>query len=73
MRSQKPVALDDRIGDLMREQETAELLGLNPGTLRNMRSRREGPPYIRVGRSIRYSRSAMRKWLDEQTVSGGVA
>ncbi|WP_226355157.1 helix-turn-helix domain-containing protein [Pseudonocardia sp. ICBG601] len=59
--------------DLMRETETAQLLDLAPATLRNMRSRREGPPYIRVGRSIRYSRVSVQKWLSEQTVRGGAA
>lgn len=55
--------------DLIRGAECAELTGLTEKTLANMRSRKEGPPYVRVSRgAIRYSRKAVAAWLDERTV-----
>lgn len=60
--------------DLMTESETAELLSCAPKTLANQRSRREGPPYIRLSRgAIRYSRKAVTNWLEERTVIPGSA
>jgi hypothetical protein len=32
----------------------AARLGLNPRTLENQRSRGDGPPFVRLGRAIRY-------------------
>lgn len=32
----------------------AARLGLNPRTLENQRSRGDGPPFVRLGRTIRY-------------------
>lgn len=58
--------------DLVTEVEIAPVVGLSPKTLSNMRSRGEGPPYVRIsGRAIRYSRRAVDAWIDEHTVMPG--
>ena len=57
------------MSDLMREDECAHLLDVSPKTLANQRSRREGPPYIRLsGRAIRYSRKAVAAWIEQRAV-----
>jgi hypothetical protein len=56
--------------ELLDEHETATELKASVGTLRNWRcSRLGGPPYIKVGRLVRYRRSDLVKWLDHQTVT----
>lgn len=60
--------------DLMIEAECAHLLRMAPKTLSNQRSRREGPPYVRLsGGAIRYSRQAVRAWIRDRTVEHGGA
>ena len=44
--------------------EAGERLGLSPRTLANLRSRRTGPPYLRVGGRIRYRITELAGWLD---------
>jgi predicted DNA-binding transcriptional regulator AlpA len=54
------------ISDLLREQEAAEALGKSRFALREWRSRGYGPPVTKVGRTIRYSKSALLDWLKSQ-------
>lgn len=56
--------------DLMKEKELAAEWLLAPKTLANLRSRHEGPPYLRVLGSIRYSRRAVAEWLEQQQTAG---
>jgi hypothetical protein len=48
---------------LVSEADTARELGRCPRTLKRWRSLREGPPFIRIGRSVFYRREAVRAWL----------
>ena len=54
-------------------EQAAKLLGCAAGTLSNARAAgRDGPPFYRVGRSVRYLRSAVltyREQLQRQTAS----
>lgn len=38
----------------LKDTKAAEMLGLHPQTLRNMRSKGEGPAYYKIGRAVRY-------------------
>ncbi len=38
-------------------------------TLTTMRSRGGGPQFFKVGSAVRYSFSALRKWMEEQRVA----
>jgi hypothetical protein len=49
--------------DLADENEAAETLGVVPGTLATWRSKGLGPVYVKVGRTIRYPRAAIRNHL----------
>lgn len=59
-----------RAGGLIDEVAAAELLGLAPSTLRNMRCSGGGPPFTRVGdRSIRYDPRDLEKWISARRVN----
>jgi predicted site-specific integrase-resolvase len=45
----------------------AERLGVEPETLRNWRWQGSGPPFVKMGRSVRYRLTDLADWLDERT------
>jgi predicted DNA-binding transcriptional regulator AlpA len=49
--------------ELLTEREVAALLKLSVRTLQSWRTRKVGPPVVRVGRSIRYRRGSLMDWL----------
>jgi excisionase family DNA binding protein len=57
---QKPVGIPL---NLLSPKEAAKLLKVSLSWLAKARMRGDGPPYIRVGRSIRYTESALLQWL----------
>lgn len=58
--------------DLVDETEAAEILDVVPGTLQVWRSTgRYGIPFIKVGRKVRYSRTALNAWLESRTRTTG--
>jgi predicted DNA-binding transcriptional regulator AlpA len=67
----EPVSAIEFLGDahgLLREKEVAEILGLSSATLRNWRTRGDGPPFVRLsGRAIRYEPVALREWVAHRT------
>lgn len=42
--------------------ELARRWNMNPGTLRNWRTAGKGPKFIRIGATIRYRASDVKKW-----------
>lgn len=64
--------LRPRNTDLVDETEAAEILDLAPGTLSVWRSTgRYAIPFIKVGRKVRYSRTALNAWLESRTRTTG--
>ena len=56
--------------ELLTDQQTADALAVSTGTLANWRcSRLEGPPFIKLGRLVRYRKSDLEEWLTARTVS----
>jgi predicted DNA-binding transcriptional regulator AlpA len=53
---------------LIDEKVLADQLGFKVQTLRNRRSRGEGPPYVKVGRSVRYRESDVEKYLQSKLI-----
>ena len=49
--------------NLLSPKEAARLLKVSVSWLAKARMRGDGPPYIRIGRSIRYSEAALLQWL----------
>jgi hypothetical protein len=48
---------------LLTPLEAARVLKLSLSWLAKARMRKEGPPYIKFGKSIRYSEPALLEWL----------
>ncbi len=51
---------------LMTSEDVSSLLGVPVTTLYAWRSGRKGPRAIRVGRHLRYRRSDIEAWLEQQ-------
>ncbi len=51
---------------LLRTEEAAEYLALEPGTLENWRYRSEGPPVVRLGKAVRYDLKDLDAWIEAQ-------
>ena len=47
----------------------ALITGLSVATLNTKRSRGDGPPYVKLGRSVRYRVADLRRWRDARLVS----
>ncbi len=60
---------DDLLSEpLMRAEEVAELLAIKTSTVYELSRRRRDPlPYMRIGRSKRFSRRAVAQWVQAQT------
>ena len=52
---------------LLTELDAARFLNAHPGTLRNWRSKGEGPPYVKVGNAVRYSREGLNDYVRVHT------
>ena len=48
---------------LISEAEAASRLGLSPRTLAHWRSTGQGPIWMKIGRSVRYTEESLRSWL----------
>lgn len=44
--------------------QVAQLTGFTPKGLETMRAKRVGPPYMKVGNSVRYRAADVRAWMD---------
>jgi predicted DNA-binding transcriptional regulator AlpA len=51
---------------LLTPKETAARLKVSTSWLAKARMRGDGPPFIKVGRSIRYSEAALIQWMKGQ-------
>jgi predicted DNA-binding transcriptional regulator AlpA len=53
---------------LMTPEQASEWLQVPVPTLKNWRSQGEGPPYVKVGRFVRYEPGSLAAWVKKQTV-----
>jgi predicted DNA-binding transcriptional regulator AlpA len=53
---------------LMTPKEVATFLSIHEQSLQRMRSQGTGPVFVQVGGAIRYQKSAVRDWLDQNTI-----
>jgi predicted DNA-binding transcriptional regulator AlpA len=59
------IKMDER---WLNEKQISELTGVAVGTLRNDRSKGTGLPYCKIGRSVRYSESAIQEILRSRMI-----
>ena len=60
--------LTEESDEVLNRDETAALLKMAPSTLAGMASRRVGPPFARIGGSVRYLRKDVMKWVEGNVV-----
>jgi predicted DNA-binding transcriptional regulator AlpA len=53
---------------LLTEIQAADFLRLSTRTLQAWRSQSVGPEYVKAGRAVRYRRSAVIAWTEQNTV-----
>jgi len=53
---------------LLREQDAADFLSLSVRTLQSWRIRLAGPPFVQVGRAVRYRRRDLVAWIEANTI-----
>ena len=46
--------------------QVAKSLGISRAMVYLLLAKKEGPPVIRLGRSVRVSAASLRRWVDEQ-------
>jgi predicted DNA-binding transcriptional regulator AlpA len=51
------------IDPLLTPRAAAELLSVSESWLAKARMRGDGPPYVKVGRAVRYAQAAVLQWL----------
>jgi len=59
---------DERLLD---RREVEERFGITKRFLEIAVMRGDGPPFVRLGRLIRYRPADIRRWIDDNTVSEG--
>ena len=69
MRNVSPLATTTTF--LMKPREAAEALGISEKTLWSRTAPRGPIPVVRLGRSVRYSVDALRRWIDEHQQFNG--
>jgi predicted DNA-binding transcriptional regulator AlpA len=52
---------------LLTAKDAADRLRLSPSWLAKARMRGDGPPFVKLGRSVRYRESALAKWTRTRT------
>ena len=57
----------DESAALLSTAELAKFLRISEQFLATARCRGEGPPWVRIGRSIRYQKTDVVRWLNERT------
>lgn len=48
-------------------EQVSNMLGVQPNTLEIWRHRGIGPPFVKMGRLVRYKSSDLDRWITEQT------
>ena len=52
---------------LLNQDQAAEVLAVRPRTLETWRCRGGGPPFVRVGRGVRYRLRDLHAWIEQNT------
>ena len=61
------MTVNSPLSDYMTRDELARDLKRHPRTLKRWHLQRKGPPYIRIGKTVLYKKSAVAEWLERQT------
>lgn len=56
-----------RTDDFLTTEQVAEILGVRPNTLEIWRSHGGGPPFVKIGRLVRYRSGDLEAWIARHT------
>ena len=65
------IALSGQAPLLLTPHEASGILGVNRGTLRDLRDQGTGPHYYTIGSAIRYTRSDLDEWRVQRDRANG--
>lgn len=58
--------MQNSLPHLYTEQDAANILGLAPATLRNMRADGRGPSFVKIGGLVRYRDNDLVEWIESR-------
>lgn len=61
------LTLNNQLG-LVSESEVCELRNMKLGSLRNERARAKGPPFVKLGRSVKYPLAGLKAYIAANTI-----
>ena len=56
----------DMLDRLLTSEDVSEYLRVSPHTIEMWRRKKVGPPWLKIGRSIRYKFSEVHAWLERR-------
>jgi predicted DNA-binding transcriptional regulator AlpA len=62
----------NKIEELLNEHDVARITGLSVASVRRWRLLRQGPRYLKIGASVRYTREDVAVWLASRPTGGEV-
>ena len=69
MNTALPTSILTDLDAALNENQAAEFLGVSARTLQAWRVRGGGPPYVKIGRVVRYQRRALVNFQERHTVT----
>lgn len=58
-----------KVPQYLNEKQVADITGISLATLRNYRSYNKGMPYIKLGKSVRYSLEDVLNYMDSHKIA----
>jgi hypothetical protein len=68
--TKRSIATPPNLGELLEPKRVTERLGVLDATLTDWRYRKKGPPFVKVGRLVRYPAPLLEQWIAERLWSG---
>jgi len=66
MESASQLDLNINSASYLREADAAIVVSLAPSTLAKMRANGGGPPFVKIGRAVRYPSDELTTWLEKR-------
>jgi predicted DNA-binding transcriptional regulator AlpA len=64
-------AASNTLESLLNEREVADITGLSVASVRRWRLLKQGPKYIKIGTSVRYTPESIREFVATRPTGGG--
>ena len=61
----------EKINKQLKDVEVADILGVSKDKMRHDRMLRQGPPFRKYGRIVRYDEAELAEWMARQTQATG--